>query len=47
MFLDIDAGFDDRDAFALKKFALQTGVWFANQYLAIGAEDAVPGNTFA
>ena len=47
MFFYVDAGFDDRNAFRFKELFLQGGVGFADKYFAVGAEDAVPGDTFA
>jgi hypothetical protein len=47
MLLYIDAGFDNRNAFAFEEFALQAGVRFTNEDFAVGAENAVPGNASA
>jgi len=47
MFLYVDAGFDDGNAFGFEELFLEGGVRLADQDFAVGAQDAVPGNTFA
>ena len=47
MFFEIDAGFDDLNALGFEKLFLQGCVGLADEDLAVGAENAVPGNPFA
>jgi len=47
MFFDVDAGFDDGDAFGFEKLFLEGGVGLADEDFALGAEDAMPGDAFA
>ena len=47
MFFEVNAGFDDKNAFGFEKLLLHGSVRFANKEFAAGAEDAVPGNAFS
>ena len=47
MFFYVDAGFDDADPFGFEELFLERGVGFADENLAVGAEDAVPWDAFA
>jgi len=47
MFFEVDAGFDDGNAFGFEELFLERSVRFANEDFAVGAKDPVPGNTFA
>lgn len=47
MFFEVNAGFDDKNAFGFEELFLQGSVRFADKDFAAGAEDAVPGDTFA
>lgn len=47
MELEIDAAFGHGDAFGFKELTLETGVGFADEEFAAGAEDAMPRDAFA
>ena len=47
MFFDVDAGFDNGNAFGFEELSLEGGVGFADEDFAVGAEDAVPGDALA
>jgi len=47
MLFEIDAGFDDLNAFGFEELFLEGGVRFTGQDFAVGAEDAVPRDGFA
>jgi len=42
----VEAGFDNFDAFADKKFSLERSVGLANEDFAVVSDNAVPGNAF-
>lgn len=47
MFFQIDAGFDDGNAFRFEKLFLEGSVGFADQDFAVGAKNPMPGNALA
>ena len=47
MSFQVNAGFDDRDAFAFEEFTLKGSVRFANEDFASRAHDAVPGDALS
>ena len=46
MALQVEAGFDNFDAFAREEFFLERSVRLANQDFAVISDNAVPGNAF-
>ena len=47
MFFYVDAGFDHGNALGFEKLLLEGGVGLADQDFAVGAQDAMPGDSFA
>jgi|SRR5580658_7770785 hypothetical protein len=47
IFFNVNAGFDDGNAFGFEELFLERGVWFADQDFAVGAEHAVPRDGLA
>ena len=47
MLFHVDAGFEERNAFGFKQFALQPGIRFADQQFSAVTDHAMPGNAFA